>query len=64
MGKPTDIILQTSNRPLHRLSTEIFKMFLEEIVGFAKVRIVSVADEFNVDEVVKKMSNFLTEDEL
>lgn len=64
MGHPTDIVIQTSDRPLHKLSTEIFKIFLEEIVGFDKVRIVHTTDNFRIDEVVEKLSNDLRETEV
>lgn len=49
------IIVQTSDRTLHRLSTEIFKIFLEEVV-FAKVDILVDDDTFDVKNVVKKLS--------
>jgi hypothetical protein len=56
MDEPTPIVVQTSTRPLHMLNTEIFKIYLEEIVGFSRVDIV-YHDEFKLEDVLKSISS-------
>lgn len=56
MDQHTSIIVQTSDRTLHRLSTEIFKIFIEEMIGFGKVDIVTHDEEFDTKEVVNRLS--------
>ena len=56
MDQHTSVVIQTSDRTLHRLSTEAFKIFLEEMIGFAKVDIVTHDNEFDTERVVNKLS--------
>ncbi|EFA03677.1 hypothetical protein TcasGA2_TC013779 [Tribolium castaneum] len=57
LAQHTNIIIQTSERTLHKLSTEILKIYLEEVSGFAKVDILVDDDNFEVDTAVKKLSS-------
>ncbi|RZC34381.1 Pkinase Tyr, ANF receptor and/or Peripla BP 6 domain containing protein [Asbolus verrucosus] len=57
MDHQFDVTLLTSDRPLHRLSTEIFKIIMEEVVGFSKVVIVEGVDDFEVKKVVENLAS-------
>jgi len=60
-GRMLDIRLEVSERVTHRLITAIFKLFLQEVLGYPYVIMVEKDDHFNITHTVQQLSGPLTE---
>ena len=60
-GKMLAIRLEVSERITHRLITAIFKLFLQEVLGYPYVTMVEEDDHFNITHTVQRLSGPLTE---
>lgn len=58
-----NITLEASSRATHQLMTYIFKIFLQEVVGYPNVAVHFQEDHFQVREVVERLSGPKTEEE-
>lgn len=56
LGHTSDVMLETSGRPLHIITTEIFKIFLIEVLGFAGVTVFENDDDFDLDTVIRRIT--------
>jgi hypothetical protein len=59
-GQMLDLRLEVSERITHRLITAIFKIFLQEVMGYPYVTVVEEDDHFNVTHTVQRLSGPLT----
>lgn len=59
-GQMLDLRLEVSERITHRLITAIFKLFLQEVLGYPYVTIVEEDDHFNFTHTVQRLSGPLT----
>ncbi|XP_021935929.1 receptor-type guanylate cyclase gcy-4-like isoform X2 [Zootermopsis nevadensis] len=59
-GHVLDLRLEVSGRITHRLATEIFKLFLQEVLGYPFVTTVEEDDQFNTTRTVQRLSGPLT----
>jgi hypothetical protein len=59
-GQMLDLRLEVSQRITHRLITAIFKLFLQEVLGYPYVTMVEEDDHFNVTYTVQRLSGPLT----
>lgn len=57
-----NIQFEVSRRITQRLSSEIMKIFLTEVLGYTGVAIVEKDDRFNVSEVFARLSDMPTKD--
>ena len=57
-----NITLEGSNRPGHRLVTEAFRIFLEEVLGYSAVKVVTFQDNFNPSAVLKRLGGITHDD--
>ena len=48
--------LQISDRPESQLTAWIFKLFLEEALGYAQVELVKVPDNYNMTAYIRALS--------
>jgi hypothetical protein len=55
-GQMLDLRLEVSGRITHRLATTIFRIFLQEVLGYSAVTIVEEDDHFNVTRTVQRLS--------
>jgi hypothetical protein len=55
-GQMLDLRLEVSGRVTHRLATEIFKLFLQEVLGYSSVSIVEEDDHFNITRIMQRLS--------
>jgi hypothetical protein len=60
-GQMLDLRLEVSERITHRLITAIFKLFLQEVLGYPYVTIVKEDDHFNITHTVQRLSGPFTE---
>lgn len=51
-----NITLETSSRATHQLMTYVFKIFLQEVVGYPNVAVHFQEDHFQVREVIERLS--------
>lgn len=51
------LILQSSSRVTHQMSSHIFKIILQEVVGYKNVEIKTIEDSFNITPIT---NTFLT----
>ncbi|XP_012229636.1 uncharacterized isoform X1 [Linepithema humile] len=61
-GHFLNIEFEVSRRVTQRLSSEIMKIFLTEVLGYTGVAIVEKDDRFNVSEVFARLSDMPTKD--
>ncbi|XP_076270946.1 uncharacterized protein LOC143202875 isoform X1 [Rhynchophorus ferrugineus] len=61
-GKSLDIVIDTSERITHQLSTWVFYYFIKEIIGYSKVKIVEQRDHFDIERSIQKVTD-IAEDE-
>lgn len=47
-GKSIDLVIEVSDRVTHRILTEIFRIYINETLGYQKVQVVSFTDSMNV----------------
>ncbi|PNF24218.1 hypothetical protein B7P43_G15826 [Cryptotermes secundus] len=59
-GQMLDLRLEVSGRVTHRLATAVFKLFLQEVLGYSSVTIVEEDDHFNITHIVQRLSGPLT----
>jgi len=59
-GQMLDLRLEVSRRVTHRLATVIFKLFLQEVLGYPFVTIVEEDDDFNTTRIVQRLSGPLS----
>jgi hypothetical protein len=59
-GQLLDIRLEVSGRITHRLATAVFKLFLQEVLGYPFVTTVEEDDHFNITSAVQRLSGPLT----
>ncbi|XP_067007078.2 uncharacterized protein [Anabrus simplex] len=62
-GQILTIRLETSGRLTHRLSTHVFRIFLEEVLGYPNITIVQHKDNFNESQAVERLRGGLGEDQ-
>jgi hypothetical protein len=55
-GQMLDLRLEVSGRITHRLTTAIFKLFLQEVLGYPFVTTVEEDDHFNTTCTVQRLS--------
>lgn len=55
-GQSLNITLEMSDRITHQLTTNVFKIFLQEVLGYPKVEIVRQENHFQVVEVIERLS--------
>lgn len=55
-GKSLDITLEVSDRVTHQLATHVYKIILQEVLGYSRVRIVHKDDDFNVTKIFERVS--------
>lgn len=53
-----NITLETSSRVTHQLATHIFEIFLKEVLGYADVEVIKHEDNFQVEGVITRLSDF------
>ncbi|XP_031772984.1 receptor-type guanylate cyclase gcy-4 isoform X2 [Apis florea] len=58
-GQPLNINFEVSRRVTQRLATIIMKIFLTEVLGYSKVSIYEVEDEFRAEETFSRLSDDL-----
>lgn len=58
-----NITLEVSNRVTHQLMTYVFKIFLQEVVGYANVAVRFKEDHFYDREVIERLSGPKIEEE-
>ena len=49
--------LQISNRPESQLTAWIFKLFLEEVLGYERVELVNVPDYYNMTAYIRALTD-------
>jgi hypothetical protein len=59
-GQMLDLRLEVSRRITHRLATAVFKLFLQEVLGYPFVTIVEEDDHFNTTHTMQRLSGPLT----
>jgi hypothetical protein len=55
-----DLRLEVSGRATHRLATAVFRLFLQEVLGYSSVTMVEEDDHFNITYIVRRLSGPLT----
>ncbi|XP_069698476.1 uncharacterized protein [Periplaneta americana] len=60
-GQMLDLRLEVSERVTHRLATAIFKLFLQEVLGYPYVNIVEEDDNYNMTHTVQRLSGPFTD---
>lgn len=55
-GKSLNITLEVSHRITHQLTTNVFKIFLQEVLGYPKVEIVRQENHFQVVEAIERLA--------
>lgn len=60
-SKNLNLTLEASDRESHLLVTNIFKIFLQEVLGYVRVEIIHQDDAFNVESIFERLSGPLTE---
>ncbi|KAB0792760.1 hypothetical protein PPYR_14719 [Photinus pyralis] len=60
-GRFLNITLEMSNSISHKLSTHVFKIFLQEVLGYPNVEIYPEDDNLDVEEVMDRLSGPLVE---
>lgn len=63
-GNSLNITLEISHRITHQLSTNVFKIFLQEVLGYPKVEIVKEENYFEIMEVIERLSGQDQEDKM
>ncbi|KAJ8975820.1 hypothetical protein NQ317_003856 [Molorchus minor] len=56
--KSLPIILEASDRRTHQLATHIFYIFIREVLGYAKVKMNVQVDNFNIESIIKRLSEY------
>ncbi|KAK2582228.1 hypothetical protein KPH14_004575 [Odynerus spinipes] len=59
-GQTVGLRFEVSRRVTQRLVTQIAKIFLEEVLGYAGVMIVEKDDDFDINDVYERLSDRLT----
>ncbi|XP_070151049.1 uncharacterized protein [Polyergus mexicanus] len=62
-GDFLNIQFEVSRRITHRLTSEVMKIFLTEVLGYTNIGIIEKDDKFNVSEVFERLSDKLIYDE-
>ena len=60
-GKALELRLEASDRVTHQLSTEVFAIFVREVLGYPNVTVTTRRDAFNVSAVLSRISGCLNE---
>ena len=60
-GKSWDITIESSPRVTHQLTSNIFKIILQEVLGYPRVIILTREDNFNTEDVLKRLSTTVLE---
>lgn len=55
--KSQPIVIETSSRITHQLSSNIFKIYIEEVLGYPKVVINEKEDDFLIENVMERLSD-------
>lgn len=55
-GHFLNIQFEVSRRVTHRLTSEIMKIFLTEVLGYTGIGIIDKDDKFNASEVFERLS--------
>ncbi|KAL1491180.1 hypothetical protein ABEB36_011819 [Hypothenemus hampei] len=58
-GTSMDIIIETSERVTHQLSTWVFYYFIKEVVGYSKLKVVTGRDDFIIEDVIQRLTDRL-----
>ncbi|XP_071449502.1 uncharacterized protein [Hetaerina americana] len=61
-GEIRNITLEVSSRGAQHLTSEIFKIFLEEVLGYPYVSLVKQKDHFNAENVFHRLSGLMDVD--
>lgn len=54
-GQSLDFTLQTSNRIGHQLTTEVLKIFLEEVLGYQHIKLIQNGGDLSLGKIFKNM---------
>ncbi|KAJ8916169.1 hypothetical protein NQ315_016308 [Exocentrus adspersus] len=57
-GKSLAIKLETSKRITHRLTTELFYIFIKEVLGYSKIEVNVREDDFQIEPVIERLSDY------
>lgn len=57
-----NLTVEASNRPTHQIISHIFKIFTQEVLGYPNVDVINIVDDFDVDEIVTRLSGPVSED--
>ncbi|KAK9754400.1 Receptor family ligand binding region [Popillia japonica] len=61
-GMSLNLTVEASNRPTHQIISHIFKIFTQEVLGYPNVDVINIVDDFDVDEIVTRLSGPVSED--
>lgn len=57
-SKSLTIKLETSSRMTHQLSTQLFYIFLKEVMGYSKIEINMQEDYFQIEPVIERLWDY------
>lgn len=57
-GTSLNITILVSDRLTHRLTTQVFYIFLKEVLGYTQVELVQYDDNFQVESVIEKLTDY------
>lgn len=56
-GRSLDIVIETSERVTHQLSTWVFYYFIKEVLGYSKIKIIHKPDDFQIENVIDRLTD-------
>ncbi|KAK9870582.1 hypothetical protein WA026_008145 [Henosepilachna vigintioctopunctata] len=57
-NQPVTIKIDTSNRITHQLNSHVFRIFLQEILGYPRVELSYYEDNFNITKSIERLSGY------
>ncbi|KRT86135.1 protein kinase [Oryctes borbonicus] len=60
-GVSLNLTIESSNRPTHQIISYIFKIFVQEMLGYPNVNVIDIVDDFDVDSIVTRLSGPVSE---
>lgn len=58
-SKSLNMTLEVSDRATQQLATQIYKIILQEVLGYPRVEIVPQDDDFNLTKIYERLSGSL-----
>ncbi|XP_030749572.1 atrial natriuretic peptide receptor 2-like isoform X2 [Sitophilus oryzae] len=56
-GQSLDVVIETSDRITHQLTSWIFYYFTKEVLGYSRVKVVNQSDDFDIERAIEKLTD-------